>query len=161
MDKFCKFYSVNENLILKTFLYFLSFSQFDLVLLHFSIPHFSWRQSCVCVCGKIIFKILTTRSISSLWRIALDTELAKSLNLGDSTCWIWRKIAHDCSLILKENLELKFSCHNIFYLNLPLVSRISSSFLRIKAKSWTIASERSSRRFKSTSNGFNFAASPN
>jgi len=47
---------------------------------------------------------------------------------------------------------------NIF--NLPFVSLISSSFLRILAKSCTIASDKSSNRFNSTSTGFNFAASP-
>lgn len=42
---------------------------------------------------------------------------------------------------------------------LPFVSRISSSRLRIKAKSRTMESERSSSLFKSTSNGFNLEAS--
>lgn len=40
------------------------------------------------------------------------------------------------------------------------VSRISSSRFRIMAKVWTIESDRSSRRFRSISSGFNLAASP-
>lgn len=42
----------------------------------------------------------------------------------------------------------------------PLVSLISSSFFRIRAKSCTIASDKSSKRFNSTSEGLSFAASP-
>lgn len=40
------------------------------------------------------------------------------------------------------------------------MSLISSSFFRILAKSCTIASDKSSNRFNSTSTGFNLAASP-
>jgi len=48
----------------------------------------------------------------------------------------------------------------VYMHHLPLVSRISSSRFLICEKSWTIASDRSSRRLSSTSRGFSFAASP-
>lgn len=105
-----------------------------------------------------------TQSASSPWRIVADRAPATWPNRTGSTCWRCWRTALGCWSILQADRKQESASSerikNVQIVCIPLVSRISSSSLRMWIKSCTIESDRSSRRVRSTSSGFSLAASP-